>query len=237
MEERNWLAAELKKGIISGLPVVAGYFPVAMAFGLLSKNANVSFRDSCLFSLIVFAGASQFMALDLIKAGLATGNILLATFLLNLRHLMMSASLAVRLKEIKKHWLFFIAFGVTDETFSITSLSKEKLSVPLVLALHGISYCSWVLGTIAGYLVGTVLPPTVQNSLGIGLYAMFAALLVPEIKKSLPVLFLAVFSGILYATVSYFEILPSSWNLITAIVAASVIGVVFLKDDRREAEQ
>ncbi|MCL6592072.1 MAG: AzlC family ABC transporter permease [Firmicutes bacterium] len=69
-----------KKGLRAGLPIVFGYFPAAMAFGLLSRITGVSFRDTCLFSLLVFAGASQFMALDLIKAGSAAGDIILATF-------------------------------------------------------------------------------------------------------------------------------------------------------------
>lgn len=230
MIERSQVSVSVKEGVISGFPIIFGYFPVAMAFGLLSKNTGISFRDSCLFSIFVFAGASQFMALDLIKASITTGNIILATFLLNLRHFMMSASLSVRLKEIKKHWLIFIAFGITDETFSVSSLGKGELNVPFLLALHGVSYCSWVLGTMGGYLVGAMLPVSIQSSLGIGLYAMFMALLSPEIKKSLPILFLSVLSGILYAAISYFKIIPSSWNLIATIIIATGIGVLFIKD-------
>lgn len=236
MTEKNQALISLKEGIISGLPIVIGYFPVAMAFGLLSRTVNVSFRDSCLFSLIVFAGASQFMALDLIKAGIATGDIILAAFLLNLRHLMMSASLSVRLKEIKKHWLLFIAFGITDETFSVSSLKDKKLNTPYLLALHSVSYGAWVLGTVTGYLVGSILPITVQNSLGIGLYAMFAALLIPEVKKSFNILLLAVISGAIYVLIDYFKLLPSGWSLIVTIIASSGIGVIFLKDDLAEVD-
>jgi len=230
----HYISKDLRSGIISGLPIVFGYFPVAMAFGLLAKNTQVSLRDSSLFSLFVFAGASQFMALDLIQAGITAGNIILATFLLNLRHLMMSASLSVRLKEIKKYWLVFIAFGVTDETFSVTSLGNRNLSVPFLLALHGVSYASWVLGTIAGYLLGAILPVTVQSSLGIGLYALFVALLVPEIKKSIPVLFLSLFSGIVYAVISYFRLVPASWSLVITIIVASLAGVLLIKEEATE---
>lgn len=236
MEERSDVALGLKEGIISGFPLILGYFPVAVSFGLLSKAVDVSFIDTILFSVMVYAGASQFMALDLIKAGAATGNIILATFLLNLRHLMMSASLSVRLKEIKKHWLIFIAFGITDEFFSITSLSNRRLTTPFLVALHGASYCSWVLGTIVGYLVGEVLPMTLQSSLGVGLYATFMALLMPEVKKSLPILFLSIFSGVLYVIIDYFNLLPSSWSLITTIIVASAVGVFVIKDNGEEAK-
>lgn len=226
----------LKSGIISGFPIIIGYFPVAMAFGLLSKNVGISFRDSCFFSIFVFAGASQFMALDLIKAGVAAGNIIFATFLLNLRHLMMSASLSVKLKEAKKKWLPFIAFGVTDETFSISTLKGEKLDTPFLLALHTASYASWVLGTLTGYLVGTVLPTVVQNSLGIGLYAMFAALLIPEVRKSLNVLYLSLISGAVYVLLALFQIVPDGWILITTIITAAGLGLLLLKDDTTEVQ-
>lgn len=224
----------IREGFEAGIPIVIGYFPVAMAFGLLAKTVNISLADTCLFSLVVFAGASQFMALDLIKAGIATGDIVLATFLLNLRHLMMSASLALRLKEVKRRWLLFIAFGITDESFSVASLKPGKLSVPYLLALQGIAYGAWASGTITGYMVGAALPAAVQSSLGIGLYAMFTAILVPEIKKSSNVLLLAVISGIIYVICDYFKFFSSGWSLITAIIVASAAGVFLLKDESRE---
>jgi 4-azaleucine resistance transporter AzlC len=237
MKQEYQSSNSLKEGFMAGIPIVIGYFPVAMAFGLLAKTVHVSLVDTFLFSLFVFAGASQFMALDLIKAGIATGNIVLATFLLNLRHLMMSASLAIRLKETKKGRLLFIAFGVTDETFSVASLKDGKLRVPFLLALQGVSYSAWVCGTVVGYLVGTVLPVTVQNSLGLGLYAMFTAILVPEIKKSLHVLFLAVVSGIIYVAITNFKFIPSGWGLIIAIIVASGVGLLFLKDEIIEEQK
>ena len=231
------LSKSIKQGIITSIPLILGFFPVAMAFGLLSKNIGISMRDTSFFSIFVFAGASQFMALDLLKAGISTGNIIIATFLLNLRHLMMSASLSVRLKEIKKQWLFFIAFGITDESFSVTSLTKTKLNTPFLLVFYGLTYLSWVSGTAAGYLVGTLLPSTLQSSLGIGLYGMFIALLVPEAKKSVPILFLAVSSGFLYIIISYFNIVSTSWRLIATIILASGAGVLFLKDETKEEEE
>ena len=226
-----------KNGIISGFPIIIGYFPVAMAFGLLSRDIGISLRDSCFFSIFVFAGASQFMALDLIKTGAASVNIILATFLLNLRHLMMSASLSVKLRETKKKWLPFIAFGMTDETFSISSLNGGKLNAPFLLALHSAAYASWVCGTLTGYLAGAVLPAVVQNSLGIGLYALFAALLMPEIKKSTNILYLSLMSGTVYVMLTRFKIVPAGWSLITTIIAAAGLGLLFLKDDTEVAQE
>ncbi|WP_242862067.1 AzlC family ABC transporter permease [Clostridium intestinale] len=237
MVERTYeVKSSFKDGVITSIPVVVGYFPVAMAFGLLSKSTDISLLDSFLFSVFVYAGASQFMALDLIKASIGTGSIILSTFLLNLRHGIMSASLALRLKNVKRKWLYFIAFGVTDETFSISSLKEGELNVPFLLGMQGMSYVSWICGTIAGYLVGTILPESLQSSLGIGLYAMFMAILMPEIKKSSGVLFISLISGGIYFLISYFKIIPSEWSLIFTIIVATLIGVVLIKEPEEEAK-
>ena len=187
--------------------------------------------ETALFSILVFAGASQFMALDLIKTGMAAGNIILATFLLNLRHLMMSASLSVRLKGVKRNWLYFIAFGITDETFSVSSLAGRELNAFFLLALHTISYLAWISGSIVGYIIGSVLPITIQNSLGIGLYAMFVALLMPEVKKSSPILLLSILSALVYIIINFTGIIPSGWRLIATILIASALGVILIKDN------
>ncbi|NLC02813.1 MAG: AzlC family ABC transporter permease [Tissierellia bacterium] len=227
---------EMKAGLISAMPMIIGFFPIAMAFGLLAKNTGVNFRDTTLFSAMVFAGASQFMALDLIADGVSVGSIILATFLLNLRHLVMSASLSLRLKDVKRSWLPLVGFGITDETFSVASFRKEKITIPYILVLFFTSYGSWVLGTIAGYLMGSILPQSLQSSLSIGLYAMFVGLLVPELKGSKNILYLAIIGAILYSIIYYTGILHSGWDIIFGIVITSLIGV-FIFNDEMEGER
>lgn len=221
----------LREGAAAAFPIMIGYLPAAMAFGLLSKTTGVTLWESFLFSVLVFAGASQFMALNLITAGAAAGEIILATLLLNFRHFLMSASLAARLQGEKSRWLPLVAFGVTDETFSVASLRQGEPSVPYLLALEGCSYASWVGGTLLGYLAGAALPPSIRDSMGIALYAMFAAILVPEIRKSVKVGILAGSSGLINAVLSGFKLLPTGWSLITATVAAAAAGAFLFKDD------
>lgn len=223
---------KIKEGMIVALPIVIGYFPIAMAFGLLSKNTDISFRDTSLLSMMVYAGASQFMALDLIAAGVSSGSIILATFLLNLRHMMMSASLAVEFQNMNKRLLPIVAFGITDETFSVISFNKEKISLPFVLTINILAYSSWALGTMTGYLVGEILPESLQSSLSIGLYAMFAALLFPEIKKSKNILFLSIISSIIYILLFYSNIFTSGWDIILGIIISSALGVVLFKKEK-----
>lgn len=234
MEYTHKRQLNIRSGAAAAFPIVIGYIPAAMAFGLLAKAVNVSLLNSLLFSVLVFAGASQFMALNLIKAGAAMGEIVLATLLLNLRHFLMSASLAARLKQKRNPWLPIIAFGVTDETFSVAAIRDEKPTVPFMLALEGVSYSSWVGGTVIGYLVGEILPASVQSSMGIALYAMFAAIIVPEMKKSVLVAILAFGSGALNAVLTFLKWLPSGWNMIAATVIVAALGAFFTKDENKE---
>lgn len=227
---------KVKEAMVTGLPIVIGYFPIAMAFGLLSKNTFISFRDTSLLSMVVYAGASQFMALDLIGAGVTWANIILATFLLNLRHMMMTASLAVEFKSIPKKFLPLVAFGITDETFSLISFNRGKISLPFVLTINIMAYCSWLSGTMVGYLVGEILPQSLQSSLSIGLYAMFAALLSPEARKSKDVLIISIIAAIIYIMLFYSNIFTSGWDIIIGIIISSALGVVIFKKDSREGE-
>lgn len=237
MSENNKIKEQIKEGLKVGLPLTLGYFPVAMAFGLLSKNTGISLKDTGLFSIMVFAGASQFMALDLILANVTTGGIILATFLLNLRHLVMSASLSLKLEDVKKKWLPLVAFGITDESFSVLSFHKGKLNLPFILALQTSGYLSWGAGTMTGFLVGEILPQSLQISLGIGLYAMFVSLLAPEIKKSRDILYLSIMSAIIYIIISYLKIFNSGWDIILGIIISAALGVGILGKNNEEEER
>ncbi len=217
---------QLKEGFIASLPIVVGYFPIAIAFGLMAKNISLSLWDASLLSILVYAGASQFMALELIYAGVSPINIVIATFLLNIRHMMMTASLSVEFDHIPRKSLPIIGFGITDETFSVISFNKDKISLPFVSIICLLSYLSWCLGTIVGYGVGKILPQSLQSSLSIGLYAMFAALLFPEFKNSNKSLFIALMAAAIYVVIYYTNILNSGWDIIVAIILSSWLGVL-----------
>lgn len=228
---------QIKEGLKVGFPLTLGYFPVAMAFGLLSKNTGISLRDTGLFSIMVYAGASQFMALDLILGSVTTGSIILATFLLNLRHMVMSASLSLKLENVKNKWLPLVAFGITDESFSVLSFHEGDLNLPFILALQFSGYLSWVAGTMVGFLVGEILPRSLQTSLGIGLYAMFISLLAPEIKKSRDIFYLSIISAIVYMIIWYSKIFNSGWDIIIGIIVSATFGVMILGKNNGEGKQ
>lgn len=233
MKEKKTAFERFKDGLTASIPLYIGYFPTAIAFGLLARNTGISFRDTSLFSMVVYAGASQFMALEMIHLGLSSISIIIATFLLNLRHSVMSASLSLNLKGIDKRLLPLIGFGITDESFSVLSFNKDKIDLPFVLGVNS-SYISWVLGTMIGFLVGEILPISIQASLGIGLYAMFAGLIFPEIKKSRKILSLALISLVVYGILFYTKIFPEGWDIILGIIISSLLGVLFFSREGGE---
>ncbi|MDY0235610.1 MAG: AzlC family ABC transporter permease [Gudongella sp.] len=219
----------IKEGIVYGSPLVLGYLPVAMAFGLLAKNTGLSFFGTSASSIFVFAGSSQFMFLDLIRVGVSPGSIILATFLLNLRHLIMSASLSTKLDDNMKPFVPIIGFGITDETFSVLSFYKEKLSLPFILTVNGMAYLAWVGGTIFGYLVGEIIPQALQTSLGLGLYALFAALLFPSFKTNKSSIFVSLIAVAVYTIIYYSNILSSGWDIIAGIIISTWIATIILE--------
>jgi len=119
-----------RDGIVDGIPIFLGYITVAITFGILSKNVGITMVDSILFSVLVFAGASQFIALNLLLLGVGVGEIVLTTLLVNFRHFLMSASLATRMTKDMKRWSPLIAFAVTDEVFSVASFKKGPSQLP-----------------------------------------------------------------------------------------------------------
>ncbi|KPC99332.1 Inner membrane protein YgaZ [Geobacillus sp. BCO2] len=94
--ETTWAAGKMapfRQGVQAGATIAIGYMPIALAFGLLAKTTGLTFAETVLMSIVVFAGASQYIALSLLSAGTGVFEIVLTTFVLNIRHFLMSASL------------------------------------------------------------------------------------------------------------------------------------------------
>ena len=219
-----------KDGLKAAVPIMIGYFPVAMAFGILSKGGGLSFIETAGFSIILFAGASQFIGVSMLMLGAGIGEIVLTTLLLNFRHFFMSASLVSKLGHINKGLKPILGFFVTDEVFSVASFTEGELSDQYLLVLEIASYSSWVIGTIVGFLIGNILPPLLQMSMGIGLYALFASILVPELKKSSKAVVLASIAGAFNMFLRLMLKFPQGWSIVITIVLVSALGVVIYKE-------
>ncbi len=219
-------SSSLKRGLKAGLPIAIGYLPIALTFGLLSRTYSLPFFDTIGMSLFIFAGASQFMALSMLSMGTTGFELILATFIINIRHFLMSASINEKAKPERKWKKALYAFGITDETFSVASLSSGEINASYMWGLILMAYGSWVVNTGIGYGIGASLPHVLQQSMGIALYAMFIGLVVPSLKKYRKVVVLFSCSAVLSTVASFF--LSTGWAIVSATLISSVVVEVFL---------
>ncbi|HIU63971.1 MAG TPA: AzlC family ABC transporter permease [Candidatus Avacidaminococcus intestinavium] len=220
------------QGCQAALPIAIGYLPIAITFGILAKAVGIDPALICLMSLVIYAGASQFIAINLLALGTGSSEIILTTFILNLRHFLMSATLSQKLdKTVTSPWRALLAFGITDETFSVASFQKElSLDKAFLLGLNTLSYLAWSSGTALGVFFGAIIPDILQNSMGIALYAMFIGLLIPQMKKYRPALIVALLAmglNTLYTILPFSAGLSSGWGIIISTIASAALGAMF----------
>lgn len=223
---------EFYRGLTAATPIVIGYFPIAIAFGVIAGQSGISLWQAVTMSLAVYAGASQFMAASMIATGAGGVEIVLATFVLNLRHLIMSMSLMSRIGSatlpFSKRSKIGLAYWITDETFAMASMN-DTLTPAFLSGLMGASYLSWAMGTAAGSLLTDVIPASVGASMSIGLYAMFIGLLVPAVRASRRAGVIALFSMLVSWAAS--EIVSGGWSIVIGTLAGSVLGILFKESD------
>ncbi|PTY38322.1 hypothetical protein BGP77_15400 [Saccharospirillum sp. MSK14-1] len=177
-------------GVAASTSLAVGYFPVAFSFGVVALQAQLSAGQALLISLIVFAGASQFVLVSLVVAGTSFWPALSALWMLNLRHLFYGPALVAQLSRPPGKWLPFIAWGLTDEMFATAMAESSRRSLPPAWCL-GVgcgAYGSWVLGTLVGVWLGMEFgggEGWFNDALSFVLPALFIALLGQAFERSL----------------------------------------------------
>ncbi|GLB58830.1 AzlC family ABC transporter permease [Cytobacillus sp. NCCP-133] len=219
----NKPATEYRRGLQSGISIAIGYAPIALTFGLLAKTTGLSIGETALMSLLVFAGAAQYISLSLLSLGTGIFEIILTTFIVNIRHFLMSTSLNEKWEDSQTANKAILSFGITDETFSVAAVRDEKVTSGYMLGLISISYSSWVVCSGLGHLIGASLPQTLQESMSVALYAMFVGLLVPSMKKSVKVVFLAALAAIFNIIFTLTNALSTGWAIVLATLLSAVI--------------
>ncbi len=208
----------------AALPIVLGYVPIGLAFGALARQIGLSLWQIGLMSAIVYAGSSQFIAVSLLGAGAGLLTIVATTFLVNLRHLLMSSALSPHLPRMPNRFLSLLAYGVTDETFAlnITRLRESPLPPLDILGVHVTAQTAWLLGSLAGGLLGNLIPP---GSFGVdfALPAMFICLIVLQVRHRLDVGVVVLAGGLSLAMMM--AVPGSHYVAIVAAMAAATIGV------------
>ncbi len=213
----------------STFPIAMGYIPVGFAYGVLAQKIDMSFANTLLMSLIVYAGSAQLIGVGLFEAAIAPFSIILTTFIVNLRHVLMSAALSPYMSSWPKRRLALFCFELTDETFALHSRqfphedfhNPNAVNKALYINLQAHSF--WVLGSWLGFSAGTLIPSVRPFGLDFALPAMFIALLVVQIKNLLHLL-IALFAGAMSVLLLVFGC--TQWNVIIATVLSAALGAI-----------
>ena len=220
-----------KEGLSAGWPICLGYLPIGMAFGVLAQKAGLTPLQIGLMSIMVFAGSSQFIAVSMLTAGASAPAIITTTFVVNLRHVLMSSALAVYLRSAHRGLLALYAYGVTDESFAVNlpRFNLRKWSLPRALVVNHAANLTWCISTVAGGIGGRFIP---EGAMGIdyALIAMFICLLIYQIRKPIHLL-TAVIAG--FTAVGLALMIPGNTYIVIAAIAAATVGVVIQRKAMR----
>lgn len=228
-------------GVKDALPIALGYFSVSFAFGMLAIEKGLPLWAPMLTSLTNFTGTGQFAGVGLMATGAMFTEIAFTIFIINIRYILMSISLSQKLPAGITFWQrLIIAFGNTDEIFAVSIRKQQPLNFRYLLGLIFFSYFGWNLGTVAGVFASAALPESVMSALGIALFAMFIAIIIPPARESKPVaiiLLIAVALSCLLNFVPFLKGLGSGWNIILCgVVSAAVGALCFPVKEEEEAQ-
>jgi len=224
-------SSQFRQGVQAGISIAIGYMPIALTFGLLAKATGLGLLETVLMSLIVFAGASQYISLNLLSLGTGIFEIILTTFIVNIRHFLMSASLNEKLEQDTLWKKALSAFGLTDETFSVAATKEGTVTNSYMFGIIVVSYGSWVINSGIGHVVGAGLPQSLQESMSVALYAMFIGLLVPAFKKQRKAIWLAGLAAIFNSVFSLVFKFSTGWAIVSATLL-SALTIEFLYKGR-----
>lgn len=225
------MSNDFKAGVKHGIPICLGYIPVSFTFGLMAVSAGIPKWTAILISLTNLTSAGQFAGITLISAGTAYFELGLTVFIINLRYMLMSLSISQKIdRKINTLQRMLFSFGITDETYVVASLQPNKLSSSYLFGLISMPIFGWNLGTILGVFISDLLPLTLQNAMGIALYGMFIALIVPPARKErkiLVIIMIAVAIMCMFRYISIFSGISSGFRIIISSVVAAAVGAYF----------
>lgn len=203
-------------------PIFLGYLPLGFACGVLAQKVGVSILETALMSILVFAGSGQFIALAMIGSGASIASIVLTTFIVNLRHLLYSSTLATYVTRRSKRYLGVFAQGITDETFAInmSNFTVGDWNPKQALALNILAHSCWILSNVLGCAAGSVISVD-MDVVSYTLTAMFIGLWSFHFGNKLLIL-TGVFSGLLALLLA--DLLSNKLHIVAAAIIAATLA-------------
>jgi predicted branched-subunit amino acid permease len=227
------------RGLRAGVPVGIGYLSVSFTFGIMAVSYGLAWWQALLISMSTVTSAGQLAGIGIMSCGGTYLELLVSQLTINLRYSFMSVSLSQKTdSKFKGIWRLLLGFFMTDEIFAVAS-SNKSVSRIYFFGLSVAPYIGWSGGTLFGALLGGVLPTRIMSALGIAIYGMFVAIVVPDAKRERPVLIASIFAIALSCTFYFAPVLKALPMGITisicAIVAAAACAILFpVKEEAAE---
>lgn len=218
--------------MIDGISVALGYFAVSFTLGISASKIGIKWYQSALMSALNYTSAGQAAALDIMAEGGSFWVLALSTLIINLRYLLMSAALAVKLSpQTGTGKRALMAMGVTDEIFGLASTREYPLNPMYNLGAMTLACPGWVIGTALGGVMGEILPLVLTSALSLALYAMFIAIIIPPARENKVIASVVIASmalSFLFTKVSFLSFISSGMKvIIITIAAASCAALLF----------
>lgn len=240
-EELIMRKQEFAEGVRDGLPICFGYFSVSMAFGLTAVLSGIPFWAAVAISLTNLTSAGQFAGMNLIAANGALVEIALTTLIINIRYFLMSISVSQKVEQrMTMGRRLALSFGITDEIFAVSMQRDHDLTAPYLAGLILTPVIGWTGGTFVGAAATSLMPAALSNALGIALYGMFIAIIVPPAREQKNVLFavvLAIVASIACKCLPVIQNLSDGWTIILITLGVCLIAAwLFPVEESEEAK-
>lgn len=218
--EATTTRARFARGLRLGSPVLLGYIPIGMAFGALARTVGLTAMQATVCSATVFGGAGQFVAISMLEGGATAIAVIIATGIVNLRHVLFGATLARRVSDVRPAMLGFLGFTLTDETFAVnaTDLREGDATAWSMAGVGAIAWGGWIAGTLIGALAAGFIGDPGRWGADFAMPAMFVALLVAQLHRRRDLIVAGVAAA---AALGLAAALPGAWYVILAPVAAA----------------
>ena len=220
-DNQSWF----RDGALAAWPICFGYIPIGLALGVLASQAGIPVWAVTMMSVLVFAGSAQFICVAMLAAGASAWSIIFTTFVVNLRHFLMSSAVAVHLGGVGRRFLSFFAYGITDESFAVnmTHFREGSWDHRRAVTVNQLANLAWIGATTCGALIGQLIP-TGAFGTDYALTAMFLALLLFQLHDAVFVL-----TGLAALTISviWYIFIPGNSYIIGASISAASLGYFF----------
>ena len=231
---------DFSRGIVDGIPICLGYLSVSFAFGIFAVESGLKIWQAVMVSMFCVTSAGQLAAVPIMTSGGGILELAVSQLVINMRYALMSISLSQKLApDVTLPHKLAVSFINTDEVFAVASGQKGSVSKAYLYGLISTPWLGWTSGTLIGAVAGNVLPPIVTASLGVAIYGMFVAIVVPEMKKSgatAVCVAIAVGLSCLFYYVPGLNRIPSGFTIIIcAVIASGIMAVIApVKEDDHE---